>query len=317
VANPDANGVAFLFGNGDGSFQAPVDYVTGARPGYFALIPPANGAPLQIAFVDGISGDLMLLPVTPTGVAASPQLHLLSRAANSVAAADLNGDGFPDMAVADGSISVLLRQPGAEFSAPVNYTLQSGSNATAIALGDLNGDGKKDVVTSGPGAQSTGTVDVVLNNGNGTLGQQRSYPIGGNPGGSSNTQTSSGLVTGDFNGDGKLDVAAAFSQALPSGAAAGGISVLLGNGDGTLRSAVNYSLGNFGPLCLVAGDFNGDGKLDLAAGVGTNFLSSRPACDLVRQRRWNIPESNHDSGWLARRNAYCVGFRRSQRGWQA
>ena len=158
-----------------------------------------------------------------------------------------------------------------KFSAPVNYTLQSGSNATGIALGDLNGDGKKDVVTSGPGAQSTGTVDVVLNNGNGTLGQQRSYPIGGNPGGSSNTQTSSGLVTSDFNGDGKLDVAAAFSHALPSGATAGGISVLLGNGDGTLRSAVNYSLGNFGPLCLVAGDFNGDGKLDLAAGVGTNF----------------------------------------------
>ena len=92
VANPDANGVAFLFGNGDGSFQTPVDYVTGARPGYFALIPPNNGAPLQIASVDGISGDLMLLPVTPAGIAASPQLHLLPHAAKSVAAGDLNGD---------------------------------------------------------------------------------------------------------------------------------------------------------------------------------------------------------------------------------
>jgi uncharacterized repeat protein (TIGR01451 family) len=75
-----------------------------------------------------------------------------------------------------------------------------------------------------------------------------SYPVGTNP---------VVMVVGDFNGDGKLDVAVA-------NAGSGNVSVLLGNGDGTFRAAVNsaVSLGS-GPITLAVGDFNGDGKLDL------------------------------------------------------
>lgn len=75
------------------------------------------------------------------------------------------------------------------------------------------------------------------------------------------------MVTGDFNGDGKPDVAAGF-QTPASGSGGGGVSVLLGNGDGTLRPAVNYPVGNFSVLGMAKGDFNGDGKLDIAAAVG-------------------------------------------------
>src|SRR3989442_1278032 len=64
------------------------------------------------------------------------------------------------------------------------------------------------------------------------------------------------VAVGDFNGDGKADLAVANQQS-------DNVSVLLGNGDGTFQAAVNYSTGLF-PQSVVSGDFNGDGKPDLA-----------------------------------------------------
>lgn len=272
AANPDTSGFSFLFGNGDGSFQGPMEYVGGANDGYLAVAPAGNGYPLQILAIDEITNQLVLAGITSTGISASPQMYPVPKQPIGVAAADLNGDQLPDMIAADGNVSVLLRtSPSAGFASAVNYTLQSGSSAAAVAIGDMNGDGHPDVVTSGFVASGTqGSVDVSLNNGNGTLGTENSYAIGGYPGGYVADYRNSGLVLGDFNNDGKLDVAAGYSQQFPVGSNTGGISVLLGHGDGTLSPAVNYTLGNFGPLALVAGDFNGDGKLDLAAGVGLN-----------------------------------------------
>jgi uncharacterized protein (TIGR03437 family) len=93
------------------------------------------------------------------------------------------------------------------------------------------------------------------------------------PGGLS--QASSGIVIGDFDADGHPDVAAGFRAA--SATEPGGVSVLKGNGDGTFETAVNYGIGNFSTLSIVAGDFNNDGKLDIAAaGAGANFDYSSP-----------------------------------------
>src|SRR6202049_1746735 len=75
----------------------------------------------------------------------------------------------------------------------------------------------------------------------------KSYPVGTSP---------AGIAVGDFNGDGKPDIAVANTGS-------GNVSILLGNGDGTFQPAVNYSAGN-SPSGIALGDFNGDGKLDLA-----------------------------------------------------
>src|SRR5215469_15577325 len=75
----------------------------------------------------------------------------------------------------------------------------------------------------------------------------RSYPVGTSP---------MAISVGDFNGDGKIDIAVANNGS-------GDVSILLGNGDGTFQSAVNFSAGN-NPKAIAVGDFNGDGKLDLA-----------------------------------------------------
>jgi hypothetical protein len=74
-----------------------------------------------------------------------------------------------------------------------------------------------------------------------------SYPVGTSP---------AAIAVGDFNGDGKVDIAVANSGSDD-------VSILLGNGDGTFQPAVNYSAGN-SPTDIAVGDFNGDGKLDLA-----------------------------------------------------
>ena len=71
---------------------------------------------------------------------------------------------------------------------------------------------------------------------------------------------------GDFNGDGRLDIAAGFVKYNPTTdiITADGVSVLLGNGDGTFQSPVNYAAGDLRLDSLAVGDFNGDGRADLA-----------------------------------------------------
>jgi uncharacterized repeat protein (TIGR01451 family) len=86
----------------------------------------------------------------------------------------------------------------------------------------------------------------------------KSYPVGTSPG---------GVAVGDFNGDGKLDIAVA-------NAGSGNVSILLGNGDGTFQAAVNFASGN-NPTTVAVGDFNGDGKLDLALFQPGDFSSSQ------------------------------------------
>ena len=76
----------------------------------------------------------------------------------------------------------------------------------------------------------------------------QSYAVGTNP---------TSVAVGDFNGDGKLDVAVANSGSS-------NVSILLGNGDGTLQPARNFDAG-VAPNGIAVADFNGDGKLDIAA----------------------------------------------------
>ena len=261
AASPDNDAIAVLAGNGDGTFAAPNLYVTGSHPAYFGVCLATDG--VVILTSDFITGDLVATPINITDGSSAPALYAVPQTPTGIAAGDLNGDGLPDMVVADGGVSVLLRNPKAQFNAAVNYTLQSGSQAAQTVVGDFNRDGKNDVAAAGTLTDSfgnlTGAIDVLLGNGDGSLGKQASYALGGTP---------SGIVAADFNGDGNPDVAAAY-QPAPNGGTTGGISVLLGNGDGTLQSAVNYPASNGqSTLSIVAGDFNGDGKLDLAAGTG-------------------------------------------------
>ena len=137
----------------------------------------------------------------------------------------------------------------------------SAKDANSVALGDLNGDGKLDVVaTHGafdddpPALKRLRLVSVLYGRGDGKLGPSHEYEIG-RPG---DTQGAFSIAMGDVNGDGKLDVVTGNFHSKS-------VSLLANDGHGALEPPVNYSLGRQ-PCDVALEDLNGDGKLDIATG---------------------------------------------------
>ena len=163
---------------------------------------------------------------------------------NSIALGDFNGDGTPDLVVANyegNSLSVLLGNGDGTFRTHVDYAT-GGSRATSVAVADFNGDNKSDVAVIDPGSN---LVSVLLGNGDGTFQTHMNYPTGTDP---------SSIAVADFNGDGKPDLA--ITHYINA------VSVLLGNGDGSFQMYVDYPTANSATSVTVV-DFNGDSKLDL------------------------------------------------------
>src|SRR5713226_3490771 len=168
----------------------------------------------------------------------------------TVAVGDFNGDGKVDMAVPNfgsNNISILLGTGGGVFGAATNFAVGTGPQYAATA--DFNGDGKLDLVTAN---WTSNNISVLLGNGDGTFQTAVNYAAGTNP---------RDVVVADVNVDGKLDLIVTNNGA--PGGAPGGVSVFLGNGDGTFQNQVTYTVGN-SPRAVVVADFNKDGKLDLA-----------------------------------------------------
>jgi hypothetical protein len=218
-------------------------------------------------------GEVSVLLGKGDGTFGTAQTFDVGMDPTSVAVADLNGDGIPDLVVTNqggNTISVLLGNGAGTFATA--QTLTVGTAPTAVAAADLDGDGKPDLVVANSG---DGTVSVLRNTttrGAATfsfvLAQQPN--VGPDP---------IAVAVADINNDGKLDLVVT-NHAGASDAGSGTVTVLLGNGDGTFQknpqiimvgSGPTAAPFNAGPAGVAVADLNNDGNLDIVAATQGDY----------------------------------------------
>jgi hypothetical protein len=222
--------------------QVTVDCDLAAIPTAFLHVSSASQTPSMARF--GLyTAPFLPAPGSPYSVGTRPW---------SIVAADLNRDGRADVVVpnhSDDTVSVLLASGSLSFQ---RQTYRVGGDPIAVAVADFDGDGAPDLAVLNA---DDDTVTILLNNGDGSF---RSAP-----GGSVTVpDTTTAFVAGDFNGDGKPDLAVASGSP-------GRVSVLPGQGDGTFASALSstFQLGAL-PSAMASADIDGDGRRDVVVTEG-------------------------------------------------
>jgi Bacterial Ig-like domain (group 3)/FG-GAP-like repeat/FG-GAP repeat len=258
VTNSAANTVSVFLGNGDGTFSAVATHpTTGATPQGIAVADFNGDGKLDFVVANSGPGNAGVFLGNGDGTFAPQVTYTTGNGPTSIVVADFNNDGFPDFAVANKStgavISVRLNNGTGSFGTQFQYAV--GGTPVSITAGDFDHDGNIDLaVANQPISPSLqGTVSVLIGLGTGGFKTHVDYNIGSSPGVSSSPTS---VATGDFNGDGFLDL-------VVSAGNDNTVNVLTGNGDGTFNPLeVRYGTGAT-PYSAVVADFNGDGKSDI------------------------------------------------------
>jgi alpha-tubulin suppressor-like RCC1 family protein len=251
-------GIAVFLGNGDGTLQPGAPFTSGSGGNGLVIVDVNGDGILDAVTFQGVNGVMVFLgngdgtfgyPII------SPTIATLSDDDTWLDVGDLNGDGKPDAVVIhtnESTLAVLLGNGDGTFQAETDYPglgfAYPGSEGF-VKLADFNRDGHLDALVGNVNGSS---VSVLLGNGDGTMGAPTDFPV-----------DEGGLhqAVGDMNGDNIPDVVQVGDN--------GQVSVLLGKGDGTFFPYQAFYCGYQGGYPAVAlGDFNGDGKPDVAVVIG-------------------------------------------------
>lgn len=250
VVNENAATVSILLGNGDGTFQSHIDYPAGQTPVGIVAADFNSDGKIDLAVLSQGDSAITVLLGGGDGTFEVQALIPVASAPTLLAGGDVNGDGKIDLITSNtnfssAAITVLVSKGDGTFT---QVESQAPVVATALTVGDFNGDGKLDAVIAG------NSFGLYLSFGDGDGSFQNPVAIPNAPQ-ISDVQT---LLTGDFNHDGKLDIALA------------GVWTLLGKGDGTFRNPIPSPAGT---NAMAVVDVNQDGKLDLAALTGFDTVA--------------------------------------------
>ena len=246
ISDAGGSNIDLFPGNGDGTFGTPISSVsanvTALAAGDF------NGdAKLDLVSANNQSGTVSFFPGLGNGSFGAPANFIAGPQLGQIAAGDLDGDGKLDVAVTSGAfVSVLLGNGNGTFQAALQYP--AGTTPLPLAIADFNQDGVLDVVVLDLANQ---TVSILFGTGDGSLEPPTSYLL---------AYPAWGLAVGDLDGDSLPDVVSTKADA---------VVVILNAGDGSLR-AIPESNVLAGPypngtqLAIGIGDWNGDGRQDLA-----------------------------------------------------
>jgi hypothetical protein len=262
IVNASSNDATILLGNGSGAFTqaagSPVE--VGPSPRFVVIRDWNADGKLDLAVANRFSDFVTIMMGNGLGgftqAAGSP--IPVEAGPYSIAAGDVNADGKLDLAVANNgsnNVTIVLGNGSGGFTQVAGSPVAVGANPESVALADVSGDGKLDLAVANAGSNN---VTILLGSGTGGFSQAAGSPLaaGTNP---------EFVSVADLNGDGTVDLAVA-------NGGSNSITIMLGTGSGVFSEAAGSPVAvGSNPVPVGVGDWNGDGKRDLAV---ANFSSS-------------------------------------------
>ncbi|MGB6688124.1 MAG: Ig-like domain repeat protein [Terracidiphilus sp.] len=244
ITKKGSGSVTVFLGDGEGGFDAGVEYAAGTAPGNVLLKDLSGHGRLDVVVTDSATGAIDVLRGNGDGTLEKPESYAATANPIGIASGKFTGNGSIDLAVASATGIAILANDGSGHYSTAS-TVPFSHQAVSLTVTDLKGVGHDDLIA----ANADGTVTVLLADGSGHFKTLAPTKVGSGP--------LTAVLAGDFNHDGKADLAA-----IQAGSNT--LTVLLGRGDGTFDPGVDYAVGN-GPASLIVADVKGEGGLDLIA----------------------------------------------------